>query len=802
MPPPTPRKKSNNILQVQPQLGSPPPKVPPKEDTGAKEQPDVPEEDKGDKEDKEDKEDKDKGAKPAEAEEEATLAGTPKDEKAESTTPAEQAKEDEADEEDDDDLDFLSFGAEDAKPGAKRSTSPTKLPGTKRTISTDTLKSSDAISNLLLGQRGVQSLFRDFSSTLTAKEAEIRQLQTRAEELESQLKVTEEQLKSETEQRVEASTERDRALRDDASAAKVVERYMTFSQKAHETVHGHLGQLRTRGAATQASLRAEAQALRRRLHAESERAKQIRAAAEEMADEVGRESAGRRREIALRLHHMAAEEAREKRMESWLDRVRRARQQPDTVDAEVIGALLDDAVEILSPTPPEAAANGWGRRLLRKKAVVPPSGPTPEDESLARIFLAEELVQRLTEDLQSETERRIELEKQRVAWLAKEAEEGVPAGNQGTSLFDVDTEGEKKEEGKVEDGEVKGEEKKDDAEKKEKSEEGKEEKAEVKDDDEKKGKKGKKGKKDEKEKVEEEGDKKENEKNEETAKQTPSATETPRSASPPQTAELEELSGLFKSLQERYSPIQKLLHDQSVSLANLRASLPATGSSTPSTSTTTSGPAPKRGFRALVRGRSAQDDLLAVLDGLHEVIEDARVDAEIAAADEDRVYQGFAALLGVGASGVVQAVSVLRDARAYTDSRSGPNTSVERLDSRVGDIEHDLALIKRTLHEVDGMEPMEEGKERGKSVWTSLELKTVTPTLRPTVPLLLALESEEEDEPRRRVGFLSTVGRSFSGVGSAPRKVSGFAGLYRPKREQKEEEEALVERKSEDDRVD
>lgn len=731
VPPTTPRRKSNNILQVQPELSS-------KSKEGGEK------EGKGEGEGEEGKDEPAAGKA-----EDATAEENSKDKADDKTN---------NDAEDEDDLDdLLSFGGSDTKAPSKL---PSKLPA-------DTLASSDAISNLIVGQRGVQRLFRDFSSTLTAKEAEIRQLQLRAEELENLLATTKEQLKSETDQRVEAASERDRALRDDASAAKVVERYMTFSQKAHETVHGHLGQLRARGAATQASLRAEAQALRRRLHAEAERAKQIRAAAEDMADEVGRESAGRRREVALRLQLIAAEEGRAKRIESWLDRVRRARQQPDTVDSETVGALLDDGVDILSPAPAEVKAAGWGRRLLRKKTVSPSEAST-EDESVARIFLAEELVRHLTDDLQIETERRIDLEKQRVAWLAKEAEEGVPAGQalvSGQSLFDADTDGGTPKEKK--DGEDKAAEKA--------------------------------------AKVDKEG-----EADKETAGDVEPKDQTDdRAASPiPETPEMAQLSTLFKTLEERYSPIQKLLHDQAVSLAALRASLPASGAT--SGTSTPAVAAPKRGgIRALVRGRSAQDDLLALLDGLHEVIEDARVDAEIAVADEDRVFHGFAALLGVGASGVVQAASVLRDAVGYTEARVGADTPIERLDSRVGEIEHDLAIIKRTLHEAEGMDaPAEDtpaGKGRRQSVWTTLALKTVTPTLRPTVPLLLPVsESDDDEEPRRVRGagsLLSSVGRSFSsGVVGAPRRVSGLAGgLYRPRKEDDKEKEPLVERKSEDD---
>ncbi|GMK54577.1 hypothetical protein CspeluHIS016_0111630 [Cutaneotrichosporon spelunceum] len=689
----------------------------------------------------------------------------------------------------------------------------------------DVTKLSDSISNLLVGQRGVHRLFRDFSATLTAKEKEIRDLQKRAEELEGDLDATREQLKSETAQRVEAASERDRALRDDASAAKVVERYMTFSQKAHETVHAHLGQLRTRGAATQASLRMEATNLRRRLQTEADRASRLRGAAEEMADELGKESAGRRREVALRLQLIAADEARSRRAEQWLDRVRRAREPEarEALSAPVLGALLDEGAQILSPvTVAPEKTPGWGRRLLARRRSVskPDNKASGEEESMARVLLAEELVQHLVDDLQIETERRVELEKQRVEWLAKEAEDGVPAeGGQGGGLvFDADAKDDKAEEGGSKEAEIKHEAKGDsDATEKAEGEggmvDGAKDGEDAKADDTRDGKgiqtdvaKDGKGNQADATTAESDGD---------------DRVASPSSRSPSETPpHLDELSAMFDPLVEAYSPLQKSLHDQAVSLLALRASVPDL----------TSVAARKGPLRSLALrpARTARDDLLSLLDGLHEVIEDARVDAEIAVADEDRVFHGFAALLGVGASGIVQASSVLRDARVYVDSRgagvvdpSSPasedevevtETQLGRLSGRVEDIEHDIALIKRTLHEAEGMDAPtptdDEPKEkRRKSVWALLPLRTVSADAAKSLPpaLVPLVEDSDDDGPVRKVSLLSTVGRSFSSsvgvaatnVAGTPRNVSNLAGgLFRPRRGS-EKKEAVSEKKEE-----
>jgi hypothetical protein len=418
---------------------------------------------------------------------------------------------------------------------------------------------------------------------------------------------------------------------------------------------------------------------------------------------------------------------------------------------------------------------------------------------MARVLLAEELVQHLVDDLQIETERRVELEKQRVEWLAKEAEDGVPVeGGQGGGLvFDADDDKADKLGDKEKDAEAKDEPKDEST-----------ATDEVKDDETKDAE------------TEAEGDAAGDKI---APKPSPSPTPTP--------PHLDELSAMFDPLVDAYSPLQKSLHDQAVSLGALRASLPDL----------TSVAAKKGPLRALALrpARTARDDLLSLLDGLHEVIEDARVDAEIAVADEDRVFHGFAALLGVGASGVVQASSVLRDARVYVEARGAgvvgaqdpaspgsetaetvvaPDTPLSRLSARVGDVEHDLALIKRTLHEAEGMDapaPDEEAPKdkRRRSVWAQLPLRTVSAEAAKPLPPALAVplvEDSDDDAPARKVSLLSTVGRSFSSsvgvaatnVAGAPRNVSNLAGgLFRPRRgtvsdkdkEKKEEREGEVE---------
>ncbi|ORY35668.1 hypothetical protein BCR39DRAFT_511403 [Naematelia encephala] len=614
---------------------------------------------------------------------------------------------------------------------------------------------SESISNLLVGQRGVHRLFTDFTSTLADKERKLHALQSRIDELEYSLSTVEDQLAAETALRVSAQDERDRALRDDASAAKVVERYMTFTQKTHATVHMHLDNLRARSAATHATLRNEVLALRGQLRGETERATRLREAMDEMSETLAREAVGRRREVAMRLKMMSLEEKKERKVETWLDKVRRARAGAEgaVLEPDALEVLLDEGVEAVT-TEDKVVGNDKSRswNLLGKKKKVQEASVAAQNEqsSVARVLLAEDLVNTLVQDLQIETERRIELERQRVDWLAKEAVEGVEPEADGEAhmmVFDMGEHDEEEED--VNPDKVNG------------------------------------------------GDDvvQEQSANDEppTQEAEPQVQTTP-SPEPQEHPLVGQLRDLFAPLQEKSVPLQKALHDLSLSLASLRSSLPVPVEA-PDSPNASSSNRRKPFMNISLKSPEANSDpiLLSLLDAIHEVIEDARVDVEIAVADEERVFRGFEALLGVGSSGAVQGKQVVQDAREYLEDRTehGP---YPKLESKVADVERDLAIIKRTLHETtEGME-MDKDKESGNdrtnkrgSIWTSVKLSTVsTPTTRSLVNSSSPPESPVSENRRRTTSLFAGVGsagRTFSAsvIGAPRRAVTGgfTGGLYR-----------------------
>ena len=639
---------------------------------------------------------------------------------------------------------------------------------------------SDSISNLLIGQRGVHQLFHDFTNILTEKEKSIHDAQASIQGLEITLNTIRDQLTAETALRVAAQEDRTKVMRDDASAAKVVERYMTFTQKTHATVHMHLDNLRTRSSATQGTLRKEVSSLRDQLRMEAERSQRLRLAIDEMSEGFAREVAGRRREVALRLSMLAVEEQRERRVEIWLDKVRQMREGAEgaVLEPDVIETLLDEGLDAVSSGTSMKDKRPGNKRswtgLLGRKRVDSPTprakitDPADEQSSMARILLAESLANSLQEDLRKETDLRVDLERQRVEWLAQDALEGTnpshPNGHgehETLLFFDASGDYEKESDDVVVDRLV------DEAEDKQAGPNG--------------------------------------------ALDVPSSTglRTP-SPLPDRSPALAQLQETFEALKAQYQPLQTTLHDLSSSLANLKIAADGSALSQPPTSPigkrfppSNGGPShsPRSGKRASMLNLSRRptgkfDPVFTnLLDSLHEVIEDARVDVEIALADEDRVFRGFEALLGVGKSGAVQGREVMKDVREYVADREAKDI-LGRLEKRVGDIESDLMSLKTTLHQIEGMgldlaqDHRTDEKPARKSVWEGLELLTITPLtprLFPSSPLsyLGDKDSPVEMDPRARTTSLfssmGSVGRSFSAsVIGAPRRVGSMTtGLYR-----------------------
>ncbi|WVQ70629.1 hypothetical protein IAR50_000149 [Cryptococcus sp. DSM 104548] len=624
----------------------------------------------------------------------------------------------------------------------------TKMDGTE-----DSLESSkEAISNLLIGQRGVAQLFHDFTTSLTSKDALVSSLQSQVDNLTLSLATVEGQLKDETARRVEVEEEREKLDRDDKSAAGVVERYMTFTQKTHKTVYMHLDNQRTRSQATITALRAQVGVLKTQLAAEAARTQGLRAALDELSFTSTTESAGRRREIALRLRMIAEEEKRARKVEGWLDRVRRMREGVEgaVLEADVLEGLLDEGLEAVSGCLPTSETGGIDQdkrkswrgilprlRSKRSSSQSQSADRNPAEESLARILLAEDLVTTLARDLQIEQERRMELERQRVEWLAKDAVGGVKVdgefadgGEEGKVWFDLEGEGEER---------------------------GQSPKAV-------------------------QVDAPPPETTEKPALPIPETSLEPSSqtSSPSPSPEISTLHTLFDPIQSRYSPLQKDLHDLSFSLSSLRSTitsdLPPTPSSPnmPTSSKKASFlplarlPLPSPGIPGFGGSMSTHMTLETLSDALHEVIEDARVDVEIALADIERVYRGFEALLNVSPSlpnpkirTEADRVAVLSEAEEYVKHKQ-EGDEWKRLERKIGEVEADLAGLKRVVHSLEGMALESQRDDGEKNIWQGVRFKTISLQPRHPSPLPTPLVSPFPEDQSSPFPFLSPSSSSTS----------------------------------------
>ncbi|ODN82765.1 hypothetical protein L202_01043 [Cryptococcus amylolentus CBS 6039] len=614
-------------------------------------------------------------------------------------------------------------------------------PSTKGEETEDDIETSkEAISNLLIGQRGVAQLFHDFTTSLTSKDALISSLQSQIDALNTSLATVEGQLKEETARRVEVEEEKEKVDRDDKSAAGVVERYMTFTQKTHKMVYMHLDNQRTRSQATITALRTQVGVLKTQLAAEAARAQGLRAALDELSFSSTRESAGRRREIALRLRMIAEEEKRAKKVETWSEKVKRLREGVEgaVLEADVLEGLLDEGLEAASGYLPSLEAGGideekrksWRGilpRLRKRSSTHFQNGDRdPAEESLARVLLAEDLVTTLAQDLQVEHERRMELERQRVEWLAKDAVEGVKidgeledGGEESKVWFDMEGEGDEK------DQSPKGLQ------------------VEV--------------------------------PPPETFEKPASPMSEPSSepSSPSPSPEISTLHTLFDPIQTRYSPLQRNLHDLSLSLSSLRGSITSDLPPTPSSPTMpTSGkkasflplarlPLPSPGIPGFGGKMSAQTTLETLSDALHEVIEDARVDVEIALADIERVYRGFEALLDVSplapnpkVRSEADRAAVLGEAEGYVKHKE-EGDEWKRLERKVGEVEADLAGLKRVLHSLEGMALESQRDDEEENVWQGVRFKTISLHPRHPSPLPTPLVSPLPEDQSSPFPFLS-----------------------------------------------
>ncbi|CAE6528486.1 unnamed protein product [Rhizoctonia solani] len=226
------------------------------------------------------------------------------------------------------------------------------------------------------------------------------------ESLRAQLDVEQRAGESERIQLAGVRTELRKREADDRSAAALVERYMKFSQHHTDVLQRALNDQSMRHSATVASLSQHAENIERALAAESARIKQLQSSVDNLVEDLARESSGRRREIRIRLALAGRTAKIEEDLRRWERRIREHPRPQSQQSSDLLFGLQEleqfrDIVNLL------------GAPLVFRDAAIPDSEDDALPGPLARVLAAEIAVEGLTTELERETARRIELERER-----------------------------------------------------------------------------------------------------------------------------------------------------------------------------------------------------------------------------------------------------------------------------------------------------------------------------------------------------------------------------------------------------
>ncbi|KAI0636522.1 hypothetical protein C8Q77DRAFT_1049756 [Trametes polyzona] len=278
------------------------------------------------------------------------------------------------------------------------------------TSSIDLTSSSNAstttlVDSLAEGKSGLRRLLEEFNSDNERLEAEISKLHADNAMLYKELEVARLGAEYDRSELAKLQFELDQHRADDTTAAKMVSRYMKFSQSSTDTLQKAMNALKVRHAATLATFNAEIEQLQRALEHERTESDRVRSALDELTEDIAREAYGRRREVSLRLAFLGREENLAENLRRWIRRARESleRSSSSSDDAELNPTALTEAFA-------RAVQDAEGLLELLNNEPTVDDGESPSG-SVARLVLAQDAVSSLTHELQEETIRRLNTER-------------------------------------------------------------------------------------------------------------------------------------------------------------------------------------------------------------------------------------------------------------------------------------------------------------------------------------------------------------------------------------------------------
>ncbi|CAL1705378.1 unnamed protein product [Somion occarium] len=269
------------------------------------------------------------------------------------------------------------------------------------------------VESLAEGKSGLQRLLDEFNGESEKLATEVHRLQGNIESLTTTLDGEREGSQDIRSQLSDALVQLDKYKADDNTAAKMVSRYMKFSQSTTDSLQKAMDTLRVRHAATTSTLNIQIEQFQKELLAERRETGTLRRALDELAEDISREAYGRRREISLRLSFLSREESLAENLRRWIRKSKEALSRASNSsqeDAIVIACnkIIEGAETLLE------SLNGQ---------------PTLEDDSpgsIARIIAAKDAVSVLTQELQYETNRRLHAELQLAGVQSTATEDPAP----------------------------------------------------------------------------------------------------------------------------------------------------------------------------------------------------------------------------------------------------------------------------------------------------------------------------------------------------------------------------------------
>ncbi|KAG1782393.1 hypothetical protein EV702DRAFT_1064081, partial [Suillus placidus] len=248
------------------------------------------------------------------------------------------------------------------------------------------------------GKSSLHRLMTEFASENEKRETSITQLRNEIAILESILDAERKTAAQDRAQLSKAQLELETLKLDDATAAKMVSRYMKFSQSQTNALQSTLMTLQTRHASTQHTLQSTINDTEARTHAHMAENARLRDALEELGEEVTREVYGRRREVALRLALLAREEALGEALRRWVRRAQEGIRRCADADSQMYATFeraVKDAESLLTALDAEVAL-GDGSLVTGV---------------LGRLVLAKDAVMRMSEEVGVEVGRRVAAER-------------------------------------------------------------------------------------------------------------------------------------------------------------------------------------------------------------------------------------------------------------------------------------------------------------------------------------------------------------------------------------------------------